>query len=200
MKIEYPYTDKSGVFHASARVEVYIDIDGVRGDLETEDWEVYNEVGDGREVRRCYLGSWLSMSPSGKIYAPWANSNVAGCPVCDGSGDVPNPLKHRLRVKYRNKAERLRKRLLRYHGFYYGGTWPPHLSTRLRRWDNLGREDFTCPRCGGLGSAEAHDDELFTEALDDYLEHESDLYIEYHDGDIFVTQYREATKEENVNE
>lgn len=196
MKTEYPYTDKNGVRHASANVEVFIDIEGVRSDLETWDWEVDNEAGDGREVRRSYLGSWLSMSPSGKIYAPWANSNVAGCPVCNGSGDVPNPLKHRLRVKYRNKVERLRKRLLRYHGFYCGGTWPSHLSARLRRWDDLGRENFTCPRCGGLGSAEAHDDELFTETLEEFLEHEGDLYIEHCDGDIFVTQYREAQEEE----
>jgi len=194
--VTYPYSDEADVLHMSRHVEVYIDIDGVRKDLETEDWVTDHEYGDGREVRRCYLGSWLALSPSGKIYAPFACSNVDECPVCHGSGDARNPRKARLRKKYRNKAAKLRGWLLRYHGSFMGGTWPEHLRRRLKRWDELGRETLTCPRCEGLGSAEAHDDEIFNEGLELYLENEPDLYIEQDSGDIFVVQYREKEEEE----
>lgn len=193
--MKYPCTDPDGTYHASLHVKVCIDIEGVRQDLGAEDWSVDNEAGDGREVRRCYLGSWLSMSPSGKIYMPWACSNVDACPVCGGSGDVRNPVKRRLRAKYRNKAAKLRGWLLRYHGSFIGGTWPERLTRRLKRWDELARDTLTCPRCEGLGSAEAHDDEVFNEALEAVLEHEDDLYIEQDSGDIFVVQYRDTPEE-----
>lgn len=199
-RLKYPYTETDGTLHASPRVVVYIDIEGVRADLETEEWCEDYDVGDGREVRRTYLGSWQGLSPSGKTYMPWACSNVDECPVCFGSCTITSPLKRRLRKKYRNKALKLRKHLLRYYGTYRGGKWewPPHLCKRLFHWDELARERPPCPRCGGVGSAEAHDDEVFTEALDTLLENEVDLYIEQSDGGIFVTQYRGAAEEEEV--
>ena len=199
-RLKYPYTETDGTLHASPRVVVYIDIEDVRADLETEEWCEDYDVGDGREVRRTYLGSWQGLSPSGKTYMPWACSNVDECPVCFGSCTVANPLKRRLRKKYRNKADRLRRRLLRYHGYYVERRWPARLSARLSRWDEFGRERLTCVRCEGMGSAEAHDDEVFTEMLDTLLENEADLYIEHIDGDIFVTQYRDKQEETDEDE
>lgn len=195
-RMTYPYTDERGVLHMSRHVEVHFDVEDIRADLETCEWATDSEYGDGREIRRCYLGSWLSLSPSGKIYAPFACSNVDECPVCHGTGDLRNPRKARLRKKYRNKAAKLRGWLLRYHGFFLDGKWHDHLVARLKRWDELGRDELTCPRCEGLGSAEAHDDELFTEGLDLFVKNEPDLYIEQDSGDIFVTQYRERQDEE----
>ena len=193
MKQKYPYTDENGVLHASRHVTVFIDIPYVRRELESsDDW--HEE--DGSLRRSCYLGSWLSLSPSGKIYAPWANSNVDACPVCSGSGGVRVKRKRRLQTKYKNKAAKLRTYLLKYHGYWIGGTWPQHLVDRLHRWDTFARRVNDCPRCGGIGAAEAHDDELFTEALESFMEKEPDLYIEHDSGDIFVVQVKDVEEEE----
>lgn len=194
----YPYTDAQGVLHMSHRVEIDFNLDSIRRELNNKEWE--EDKYNNRSIRSCYLGSWLALSPSGKFYMPWAHSNVDGCPVCNGTGVVPSPRKQRLRKKYRNKARKLRTWLLRFHGSYCGGTWPEHLQQRLKRWDAHSRENFSCPRCQGLGSAEACDDELFQEGLDLFLEKEPDLFIEQDSGDIFVVQTRDKPEEEETDD
>ena len=54
-------------------------------DLDTAEVQ---SMGDGdRQCKSVYLGSVLSLSPSGKYYMPWASSNVDACPRCKGSGN-----------------------------------------------------------------------------------------------------------------
>lgn len=58
------------------------------------DWEAIEKEFDSGEVVveddeivvQIYLGSVLSLVPSGKYYAPFACSNLAPCPYCQGQG------------------------------------------------------------------------------------------------------------------
>jgi len=42
----------------------------------------------GQEIRRIYLGDYL-LTPSGKVYMPWATSNLEACPRCKGKDKTP---------------------------------------------------------------------------------------------------------------
>jgi len=46
-------------------------------------WGIYME--EGRRVRSIYLGTVMSLAPSGKYYTLWA-SNLSLCPECKGEG------------------------------------------------------------------------------------------------------------------
>ena len=53
-------------------------IDVIRKEMRTAEW-----VRDAHgEERRVYLGTILSLTPSGKVYTPYANSNVNTCREC----------------------------------------------------------------------------------------------------------------------
>lgn len=129
------------------------------------DPEVRDE--DGGTIGRTYLGSIFSLTPSGKYYTPFACSNVDECPNCyKGSGILHQSAKGRRREK---KWEAKRKQLIhRFDVARRGGFGETHLidkSTAVMQ--NLERfRPETCQRCGGLGSAEAHDDERWHEALE----------------------------------
>ena len=41
-----------------------------------------------RDVQEVYLGSILNLSPSGKVYMPWATGNLEFCPRCKGHGSM----------------------------------------------------------------------------------------------------------------
>jgi len=63
-----------------------INWDIIKEEMESSEWE---EVDKWTEERRAYIGSVLSLSPSGKFYAPWANHNVEICEACVKAGDLP---------------------------------------------------------------------------------------------------------------
>ena len=52
----------------------------IKAAVNKESWRPASEVfefgEDYDEARSVYLGSWMNNSPSGKIYAPWASTNV----------------------------------------------------------------------------------------------------------------------------
>ena len=48
--------------------------------------------GDDILVRAVYIGDALHIMPSGKLYTPYANSNVDPCDVCGGAGEVDGAL------------------------------------------------------------------------------------------------------------
>jgi len=50
------------------------------------DWERPWHGDAWRRQRSYYLGSILTLSPSGKVYTPWACSNLTPCPRCRGRG------------------------------------------------------------------------------------------------------------------
>lgn len=130
---------------------------------------------DGMLIGRSYLGSVFSLTPSGKMYAPFACGNVMGCAGCNGRGTVRNPERNGYRyaaLMQRITAQRSRK------------------ATGVLgvRWNDAQRFRATvgCEACGGTGSREAHLDEMFNETLETVAE-DHGLSIEWHDENAYAT-------------
>jgi hypothetical protein len=116
------------------------------------------------------LGTIFALTPSGKVYAPWAASNVAGCRRCKGTGSVVNrkadPAVYAA-ADARN-AELLAD-LLANHGPWYAAGWPTDKAAELtasRKVANENKPTRTCEWCHGHGSHEAAKDADWWEALE----------------------------------
>lgn len=143
---------------------------------------------EGQGERRDYLGSCITLAPSGKYYLPFACGNVEPCPRCQGEGSIPNrAANEELEKLCRARRHSLTEYLFAHYGYAGEGNWPPLLSREARRLDCLAekyRARRTCPKCAGVGSFEAYQDELFWEALDTVAE-ENGGYITGDSGDVF---------------
>ena len=64
-----------------------LDINKVKQLLDNED--IY-EDDDGNKLQTIYLGSILNLTPSGKMYMPFACSNLNPCTKCNGEGVIRN--------------------------------------------------------------------------------------------------------------
>jgi hypothetical protein len=173
-------------------VQDQFDWEGIRKDLDKADWE--DDLDNrGQQVRREFLGSWAALSPSGKTYAPFANSNVAGCDGCNGEGTTKSKYKCRLLTKWKNR-NKVRKKWIKLYG--NPTEWPPLIKAKSDKLNRLQlRKNPTCWRCGGCGSAEAHDDEVWREFMEEALEKIGAFYDES-DGDIFASEVRDAPDKE----
>jgi hypothetical protein len=101
-----------------------------------------------QEIGYSYLGSIFSITPSCKMYTPWANSNVERCPSCNGTGSVwPKASKRQIR-KWKSRANRAMSK---------------RRSKRKAFWVAPAR---TCKACYGCGSLEAANDESWRDALE----------------------------------
>jgi len=143
-------------------METGINWDAVKVEICGQPW-VYDKF-ERQYTRSLFLGTVFSLMPSGKYYTPWANSNVAPCPRCHGSGKVEPKVKVRTMKKWRAELERLRtlavKRGLigaRWHEGPLGKPYYQHLRKLLEN---------TCPKCEGLGSFEALQDQQYSEKLE----------------------------------
>jgi len=146
-----------------------------------------SRVENGEAEGLCYLGSILNISPSGKVYTPWANSNVRGCPACvDGHMPYPRRARH-LRKKQFKRLKRREAQLFddasKQFGLYMD--WTPHQQRKIKairsRLSTL-VETMHCVYCNGTGSREAALDEVWREALEaEAAKH--GLFITGSDGD-----------------
>jgi len=145
-------------------------------------------MGDGGTYGSEYIGSILSLSPSGKYYTPWANSNVDLCPMCHGKTKVKN--KHSDPAKYADVTAAIQ--MLREYGmanFPQYTAWPSELIGQIdaqRKIEQQVQPEFSCPRCGGLGSYEAYQDQEYWQALEDVASAHGG-YIEQGEGDPLDT-------------
>ena len=177
-------------------VREQFDWEGIRKDLDAAEWEDDFD-NRGQQVRREFLGSWAALSPSGKVYMPWACGNVQGCDGCNGTGHTKSKYKQRLHTKWANR-QKVRKKWIARYG--YANQWPPHIKAESDKLNRLNlRKDASCWRCGGCGSAEAHDDETWREHMEAMLEEIGAFYDEQ-DGDIFASETRDAPEEEEEEE
>jgi len=157
-----------------------------------KDADVFESEDGDVEYQRIYLGSIFTETPSGKMYTPFANSNVDVCPQCKGDGHV-----NRLRLRTMKKRE---SRFLKHRALVVKrGGWSK-LSTRqqayIKRTYPLHYNTHpTCPLCHGVGSREAYEDEVFHEQLEEAAEKRG-LFVEYGDGDIFICRTVDETEEE----
>ena len=154
-------------------------------------------------LQTVYLGSILSLTPSGKVYMPWAHSNVNGCPRCKDIGLMANA------NGKRKKHDALLKKGLRLVETIKkeGDTheiWQKHHKQLSKIWKqaNWWNPDITCPECAGLGSLEARLDEDWWNQLESELE----TIGAWHHGsegdgcDIMVSRVarRDATEDEQL--
>lgn len=173
------------------RIELNFDPAEVRREIAHEDWD--------RGRRAVGLGSVFDLCPSGKYYTMFANSNVAGCPVCGETGEGAHGLKRRVARKWKNESRRRRRLWVKR---YSGGVhmWPPEIqraSAALNRKEI--RLQAQCSRCGGCGSAEAHDDARWREAAEAALARVGLSLVES-DGDptyLLAEEYREAPDDDD---
>ena len=122
---------------------------------------------DGDLIQTIYLGDIRSITPSGKIYYPFACSNVTPCPKCRGTGSVKNPnAKLRDWLKAHMDHAELLEKINQYPNWFDA---PKHLRNKLHKrykqltqWQDL----ISCNECSGLGSLEARLDQDWHEQLD----------------------------------
>jgi len=130
-----------------------------------------------------YLGSILSLSPSGKFYLPFACSNLSPCEACHGKGSYPPKSPKRIAKKARKRLDRERKR---FRALVAQGKreWGKATKRERKLWRKLERLSApqTCGLCAGYGSREALEDELWREALEATAE-EHGMFITGSEGD-----------------
>lgn len=163
----------------------------IKRDLEAAEWASEDRFTLTRAV---FLGTVFALYPSGKYYTAWACSNLDSCETCDGKGSIPNkqhdPKAHSV---YREERRLLTQTALKEYGAWCNGEWPAEVSEKAERLDRLCRESeatIECPDCHGVGSAEAYQDQVFGEQLEDEAE-ALGLFIMSGDGDpcdVFIAQ------------
>jgi hypothetical protein len=126
------------------------------GTWDEDDCEEVDRTDDAIELATfVYLGSYV-ITPSGKVYTPFATSNLDPCPECDGKG-VINPEKYTPRDRlYLAEAERLPEMV-------YPGERTPEWNVYIARKNALDRYGLahscrgwkvSCNLCDGDGRHE----------------------------------------------
>ena len=157
-----------------------IEPDDYSADIGSADWEALVQEAKQNTHERwdepgqidgsVYLGSVMSLTPSGKYYMPWACGNVEPCPVCGGSGNNKG-----IRSLVLGLCKAARRAVTRpYHCAKRGNLHECHWRY-LFHWQG-------CETCGSLGSMEAYHDQLWREALEAEAEKHGG-WIESGEGD-----------------
>lgn len=168
--------------------------EAIRAELETAEWQADEEP--GREIKLVWLGSVFGLTPSGKIYQPFACSNVAGdCPVCKGEGK-----------REPRTGRRIRKRAARRQRDFARGTIARGMAQspagaayvqRVAKYRAAAfrRTNLGCAACDGQGSISAARDERWTERLEADAE-AIGAFVHYFDDGIFIAQSRDVEEGE----
>jgi hypothetical protein len=197
-------------------VEHGFNLDAIRRELDKEDWESDPE-NPGTQVRRIFLGDVFSLTPSGKMYTPFACSNVDPCPTCKGTGIVlPRRLKRRVEKRHAARHARIKRIIIRRFGGRDGYTvdiQPASLRAKAEAFARrVGyssvcyRNGTTCTACAGCGSREAHLDELWQEAAEEGIAEtpkgdEGDgVFLSWEDGDAFAVETRDEPEDDGDDE
>jgi hypothetical protein len=163
----------------------------IRKELDTSDWE-QDFDNPGYETRRVFLGSIFSLTPSGKFYLPFACSNVAGdCPVCGGHGSREPRTGRRIRRRAIRRGRDFSKGTVK-RGCMGTPTARAYVA-RVQHFRHAAHRvsNTMCIACRGLGSISAARDEAWNEKLERDAK-EIGAFVDYSDGDIFITESRDA--------
>jgi len=154
---------------------------------------------DGGKRRAVYLGTVMSLTPSGKYYLPFACSNVNPCPRCKGATTVANkhynPALFQVVDEY---EQQVCGHLLKEYGMY--SEFPQDLRAFLDLLRNIRsrvQEKIECSYCGGVGSREAYLDEVWNETTEETAsEHGAYMFSGEDDPcDLFLGESVEETEE-----
>lgn len=168
-------------------MDTIFNLEALKAELEAAEWEDDPEAGQHEQQKRTvYLGSVISLCPSGKYYTPWANSNVEPCPVCNGKGTLPNPTADtELYGIFKAVSHDVRARAMNAYGAYCEGKWPDELGSFLDGIESQLRKyhpDVECTTCDGIGSEEAAKDTRWYDQAEAEL-HTIDAFLESGDSD-----------------
>jgi hypothetical protein len=135
-----------------------------------EDAETY-EDDDGNKLKTIYLGDIRDITPSGKVYTPFAHSNLNSCNKCKGEGSVKN--EHGKKHNYTRalkKHNQIIKELNKYENWRDAQITLRNKFIKTSKQMNWFNEMETCTECYGLGSLEARLDQDFWEKLQSELD------------------------------
>jgi hypothetical protein len=142
-------------------------LDLVKLQQQLDSSEIYEDE-DGNKLQTVYLGDIRSITPSGKVYTPFAHSNVKPCERCKGEGTIKN--KRGKKHNYKRAIKRdlqLTEQAINKHGCYmYWSTNALRKVEKYRKQQEHWQQYKTCVECGGLGSLEARLDQDFWEQLE----------------------------------
>lgn len=145
-----------------------------------------NEDGD-EYVGREWLGTIFAITPSGKMYAPFATGNLAVCKRCNGRGHVVNRKQNRRRWLAARRERTALTQTWAGAGHLYA-QWPAEVQARAQLLDKRMRDTdrtLPCTWCRGTGAPEAARDEDWHAALG-HVAKQHGLYVEHIDDGIFV--------------
>lgn len=139
----------------------------------------------GEKEKCIYLGSVMSLAPSGKYYTWYANSNVNACKICNGKGLINNPY-----YNFKNYTIVVKERILLTNMYLnelsiIAKDWPGQILQRVAYLDRQIKKynkTMTCPWCEDMGSREAMLDMKFFDLLDKEAE-KYGFYITNGEGD-----------------
>lgn len=145
----------------------------------------YESADPGEYRASVYLGSY-TISPSGKVYMPWALGNLTTCPTCRGTGKRPP----------RNEIEELfvaeLRRLSTEEKMDWPGEMTPAWSAYIQRKNAVMdvNEDGTldCNECDGCSFHEARADQVWATEMSRLAE-ERELVFDEEDGGYYVSLY-----------
>lgn len=163
------------------------DYDELRKEVDAEDWA---EDFDNRDVlvRSVCLGSMFLITPSGKMYMPFATSNLIDCPSCGGRGETRSRFKRRVVKAKKARTVEMRRAAIKRYGAYCSGGWPKDLLRRLQRLDAL--IETQCKLCDGCGSHEAAADERWREEVEEELGRVG-LCLDMIDDTYYASEYED---------
>ena len=137
--------------------------DAVAASLDAQE-AVKDDQDPDQLLKSLYLGSILTIIPSGQCRAPWSSARV--CPLCNGSGNFPNVLYD---AHTESINEKLRGEITRRNKDLLFADWPEADRIAAARIDvdlRHGGQNATCPFCGGDGSRIRVEDQAFMEYLE----------------------------------
>jgi hypothetical protein len=139
--------------------------------LQLDEAEIH-EDNEGNKIQTIYLGDIRSITPSGKVYYPFAHSNVDPCPRCEGTGNLRN--KHAKIHNFRRANKKYHTTFQQWYKMYGAPINRRKKQQQLKekyinqmeQWEY----QHICTECNGLGSLEARLDEDFWEQLQSELD------------------------------
>ncbi len=133
-----------------------LDIEKIRQQLDEAD--IYEDY-DGNKIQTIYIGDVRDMTPSGKVYMPFACSNLTPCERCKGKGYIKN--KNGQKKKYEQTLRKLKS---------LQSTENEKLITKLLKQQWQWKPTKVCTECCGLGSLETRLDQDYWEQLQSELD------------------------------
>jgi hypothetical protein len=161
-----------------------------------------NDEGDSL-IRSIFWCSYLG-TPSGKVYTPFANSNLTQCPHCstwrddlDGNAKILMSIVDAERARLKEIENVVYAKMPPMDAperdqFFKTDEWRAYIE-RLNAAAMLFPD--RCPACDGLGSHEASLDSVWNAEMERIAERE-DLFIDCHEGDYFICTSEPVTNDD----